>query len=71
VDEIPSAPPPAHAAVNAISDLRSSTANLGLTDLTLMRGELASILNRVRLMEIASPASLDAKDARWSHADSA
>src|SRR5260370_5872604 len=69
-DEIPVGPP-GHAAANAVLDLRSSTSDLGLTDLTLVRRELASILHRVRLMEIASPASLDAKDARWSHADSA
>ncbi len=69
-DEVPVGPP-GQAAANAILDLRSSTSDLGLTDLRLVRQELASILYRVRLMQIASPDSLDAKDARWSHADSA
>ncbi len=70
-DETPSAPPPAQAAVNAILDLRSSTSDLGLPDLPLVRHELSNILQRVRLKQIAAPASLDAKDARWSNADSA
>ncbi len=69
-DEVPVGQP-GQAAANAILDLRSSTSDLGLTDLRLVRQELASILYRVRLMQIASPDSLDAKDARWSHADSA
>lgn len=70
-DEIALAPPPAQAAINAILDVRSSTSDVGLADLTLVRRELGSILQRLRLKEIAAPASLDAKDARWSHADSA
>jgi hypothetical protein len=43
-DDVPLGPP-AHAAANAILDLRSSTSDLGLADLTLVRRELASILH--------------------------
>jgi len=71
-EEIPAtAPSTASAAVNAILDLRSSTRDLGLAELALVRRELTSNLRRVRLKEIASPASLDVKFARWSHAESA
>jgi hypothetical protein len=65
------APPPAHGAVNAILDLRSGISDLGRADLTLVRHELNIMIRRVRLKEIASPASLDAKEAMWSRADSA
>lgn len=65
------APPPAQRAANAILDLRASTAELGRAELSKVREELNRLLRRVRLIEMASPASLDAKDARWSDADSA
>jgi hypothetical protein len=65
------APPPAQRSANAILDLRASTAELGRTELSQVRHQLGSLIRRVALIEMASPASLDAKDARWSHADSA
>lgn len=65
------APPPAQRAANALLDLRASTAELGRAELSRVRQELGSLIRRVRLIEMASPASLDAKDARWSRADSA
>lgn len=65
------APPPAHRAANALLDLRASTAELDRAELSRVRHELGSLVRRVALIEMASPASLDAKDARWSHADSA
>jgi hypothetical protein len=65
------APPPAQSAVNAILDLRAGVSGLGRADLNRVRRELDTIIRRVRLIEMASPASLDAKAERWSHADSA
>ena len=65
------APPPAQRAANAILDLRASTTKLGRDELAHVRQELGRLLHRVRLIEMTSPASLDAKDARWCHADSA
>src|SRR5260370_14387370 len=65
------APPSAQRAANALLDLRASTAELSRAELSQVRQELGSLVRRVRLIEMASPASLDAKDARWSHADSA
>lgn len=65
------APPPAQRAANAILDLRASTAELGREELSQVRQQLGRLVRRARLIEMASPASLDAKDARWSHADSA
>ncbi|MGH3276456.1 MAG: helix-turn-helix transcriptional regulator [Streptosporangiaceae bacterium] len=64
------APPSAQRAANALLDLRASTAELGREELSRVRQELGGLIRRVRLIEMASPASLDAKDARWSHADS-
>jgi len=65
------APPPAQRAANALLDLRASTTELDRAELSEVRQELGSLVRRVRLIEMASPASLDAKNARWSHADSA
>ena len=65
------APPPAQRAANALLDLRASTTELGRAELSRVRQELGSLIRRIRLIEMASPASLDAKDARWSHTDSA
>lgn len=65
------APPSAQRAANALLDLRASTAELSRAELSRVRQELARLARRVRLIEMASPASLDAKDERWSHADSA
>ena len=65
------APPPAQRAANALLDLRASTTELGRAELSRVRQELGSLIRRIRLIEMASPASLDAKDARWSYADSA
>jgi hypothetical protein len=59
------APPPAQRAANAILDLRASTAELDRAELSRVRQQLGSLIRRVRLIEMASPATLDAKDARW------
>lgn len=64
-------PPPAQRAANALLDLRAISAELGRAELGQVRQELGRLIRRVRLLELASPASLDAKEARWSHADSA
>lgn len=65
------APPSAQRAANALLDLRASIAQLSRAELSSMRQELGGLIRRIQLIEMASPASLDAKDARWSHADSA
>jgi hypothetical protein len=70
-ESVPGGPPPAQDLVNAILDLRLRISALSREDLTVVRHELADLTRRVRLQEMASPAWLDAKEARWSDARSA